>query len=72
MDNCVLTEVMKEWLKKLYLDAVEEHRAEAKNCHLFALGSETQEMSIQFEEMAGEHMEFAYILECLANELDLE
>lgn len=72
MDNIVLTENMKIWLKELYLKQAEEHREAAKNCHIFALGSETQESSVQFEEYADEHKEFAHILECLAKELDLE
>lgn len=72
MDNCVLTENMKIWLKELYLEQVTEHLATASNCHMFALGSETNESATQFEEFADEHREFAHILECLAKELELE
>jgi hypothetical protein len=72
MDNCALSETMKEWLKKLYLEGAKEHQEYASNCHLFALGSETQDGSIQFEEFADKHREFARILENLAEELDLE
>ena len=72
MDNVVLPETMKIWLKDLYLRAAEEHNEAAKNCHIFALGSETNEGAVQFEQFADEHKEFAHILECLAKEIDLE
>ena len=72
MDNCVLTENMKIWLKELYHDAAKEHLATASNCHIWSLGSDTQESEMQWEEYAEEHREFVHILECLANELDLE
>ena len=72
MDNCCLTENMVIWLKDLYFEAAEEHREAAKSCHIFALGSETNEGAVQFEQFADEHREFAHILECLAKELDLD
>lgn len=72
MDNIVLTERMKDWLKELYLEQAKQHISSASDCHIFALGSEIQEEAIQFDEMADEHREFAHILECLAKELDLE
>ena len=72
MDNIVLTERMKDWLKEIYLEQAREHRGLASNYHTFALGSETQEMATHFEEYAEECREFAHILECLAKELDLE
>lgn len=72
MENCALTENMVEWLKNLYLEAAKEERATASNYHLWALGAETQEMSEKFEEIAGEHMEFAHILGLLAKELELD
>jgi len=72
MDNCVLTETMKIWLKELYLKTATDHKDAAYTCHLWALGSEDNESATQWEIYADEHREFAHILECLANELDLE
>lgn len=72
MDNCVLTENMKTWLKELYKQEAKEHNAAASMCHTWALGSDTQESAVQWEGYADEHREFAHILECLANELDLD
>lgn len=72
MDKCTLTENMKIWLKRLYLEQAEEHLATASNCHLWALGSETTESATQFEEFAEEHRDFAHILRCMAEELNLE
>ena len=69
MDNCALTENMTSWLTDLYLNAADEEKRHASHCHLIALGSETQEESIQWETNADEHREFAHILECLAKEL---
>ena len=65
-----MTENMKLWLKKLYLEAADEHREAARNCHIFAMGSETQESAIQFESFADEHREFANKLEDLAKAIN--
>ena len=67
-----MTENMKLWLQKLYLEAADEHREAAKNCHIFALGSETQKSAVQFEAFADEHREFASILEDMAKEIDID
>ena len=71
MKSYTMTENMKLWLKKLYLDEAEEHREAAKNCHIFAMGSEKQESAVQFEHYADEHRAFASQLEALANEIDI-
>ena len=65
-----LTENMREWLKELYLNEAEEHRTAANNCHVWALGSPTQEGATQWTEYEHEHMEFAKTLEVMAKELD--
>lgn len=67
-----MTENMKLWLQKLYLDAADEHHEAAKNCHIFAMGSETQESAIQFEAYADEHREFVRILEGMAKEINFD
>ena len=72
MDNCVLTETMKIWLKELYLEKAKDHKETASNCHLWALGSDDAESAAQWEYYTEEHREFAHILECLAKELELD
>ena len=60
---------MKEWLKLLYLDAVEDHLVAASNERLWSLGSDTDEQAIMHMENAKEHWEFADILRDMANEI---
>ena len=64
-----MTENMKEWLKQLYLDAVEDHLVAASNERLWSLGSDTDEQAIMHMENAKEHWEFADILRDMANEI---
>lgn len=71
MDNCTLTETMKIWLKDIYLSNAKEFRGGASNLHLMALGSDGEDAT-QLEGYAEEQREFAHILECLAEELDLD
>ncbi len=67
-----MTENMKIWLKKLYLDAAEEHFGTADNEHLWALGAQNGEASMLHEMNAEEHREFASILTDMANEIEEE
>lgn len=66
----MLTENMKMWLQQMYRNEAKEQRGTAENCHIFALGSDTQEDAEQFEQFAEEHREFANILDAMADELD--
>ena len=66
----MLTENMKMWLQQMYRNEAKEQRGTASNCHIFALGSDTQEDAEQFEQFADEHREFANILENMAKELE--
>lgn len=72
MDNVVLTDRMKGWLKYLYLETAKGHNAAASNERCWARGSKTQEQAMQHEENAEEHREFEYVLKRLAAELDLD
>ena len=64
-----MTENMKEWLRQLYLDAVEDHLVTASNERLWSLGSDTDEQAVMHMENAKEHWEFADILRDMANEI---
>ena len=68
--NANLTENMIEWMKEMYLEAAKDELNTASNCHIFALGSDTQESVEQWEEYAEEHREYAEILKNMAEELD--
>ncbi len=68
--NVNLTENMIEWMKEMYLEAAKDELDTASNCHIFALGSDTQESVEQWEEYAEEHREYAEILKNMAEELD--
>lgn len=65
-----LTENMKIWLKKLYLDAAEEHLGAASNEHLWAIGAPTGEAATLHEMNAEEHREFAEILKSMASKIE--
>ena len=54
----------------MYLEAAKDELDTASNCHIFALGSDTQESVEQWEEYAEEHREYAEILKNMAEELD--
>lgn len=64
-----MTETMKIWLKKLYLDAAEQHYSAASNEHLWALGSDTNEEAAQHEYYADENRAFAMMLEDMAHNI---
>ena len=68
----MMTENMKIWLKKLYLEAAGDHLITANNEHLFALGSPTGEAAMLHEMNAEEHREFANILNYMANNIKEE
>lgn len=65
-----MSENMKIWLKRLYLEAAEEHRGAAQNEHLWALGSEG-EAAILHAQNSVEHVKFAEILTDMANSLEV-
>lgn len=65
----MMTENMKIWLKRLYLEAAEEHYGAASNEHLWALGAPTDEATMLHEMNANEHREFAMMLEYMANQI---
>lgn len=72
MENYSLTKRMEEWLARVYTTAAANHRSVANNCHLWALGSQTNREATYFEQAADEHREFARILEAMAKELEME
>ena len=65
-----MTETMKIWLKKLYLEAAEEHYGAASNEHLWALGSDDDEAAMLHEMNADENRAFAMILEDMAKKIE--
>ena len=65
----MMTENMKIWLKKLYLEAAEEHYGAASNEHLFAIGSDTDEAAMLHEMNADENRTFAMMLEDMAKKI---
>jgi hypothetical protein len=67
-----MTENMKIWLKKLYLDAAEQHLGAASNEHLWALGSDNNEAAMLHEMNADENRAFAMILQSMANNIEEE
>ena len=69
MNDYVLTENMKFWLKELYNDEAEEFYVGASNLHLMALGSEGESAG-QLESYAEEQRAFANILKSRANEIN--
>lgn len=72
MNNNILTENMKFWLKELYLNEAEEHRVAASNSHMWALGTNVPEAAAQWEGYAEEHREYVRILETMADEIDMD
>jgi hypothetical protein len=65
-----MTENMKLWLKRLYLEAAEEHRGTARNEHLWALGSEGEAAMLHAQNSV-EHVGFADMLTQMANDLEV-
>jgi hypothetical protein len=68
----MMTENMKIWLKKLYLNEANDHLETARFEHLCALGAPTDEASTLHEMNADEHRAFAMILETMANKIEEE
>ena len=64
-----MTENMKEWLRQLYLDAVEDHLVAASNERLWSKGSDTDEATLLHMQNAEEHWEFANTLREMADEI---
>ena len=67
-----MTENMKIWLKKLYLNEANDHLETARFEHLCALGAPTDEASMLHEMNADEHRAFANILKSMANKIEEE
>ena len=65
-----MTENMKLWLRRLYLEAAEQHRGAASNEHIWALGSEGEAAMLHAQNSV-EHVEFANILTEMANDLEV-
>ena len=65
-----MTENMKLWLKRLYMEAAEEHRGAASNEHIWALGSEGEAAMLHAQNSV-EHVEFADMLTQMANDLEV-
>lgn len=66
-----MTENMKIWLRRLYLEAAEEHRGAAQNEHLWALGSEGEAAMLHAQNSV-EHVKFADLLTAWAENLEDE
>lgn len=67
-----MTENMKSWLNELYLSEADNHLETAKNEHLWALGSSTDEAVMLHEMNADEHRMFANMLKAMANNIENE
>ena len=65
----MMTENQREWLKGLYRKAAENHLITASNEHLWALGSDSNEMAVMHEQNAEEHRDFANMLKNFANNI---
>ena len=65
----MITENQREWLKGLYRKAAENHLITASNEHLWALGSDSNEMAVMHEQNAEEHRDFANMLKNFANNI---
>ena len=64
-----MTENMKLWLRKLYLEAAEDHLVAASNEHLWALGAPSCEAAAMHEDNADENRAFAMMLREMADEI---
>lgn len=67
-----MTYNQKTWLKALYFNAASEFRDGARNMHIMAMGSETQESAVKLEQYADEQRQFAQVLTDMANEINIE
>ena len=68
----MLTENMKIWLKKLYLEEANDHLETARFEHLCALGSNGGEAAMLHEMNADEHRAFAMELQNMAKKIEEE
>jgi hypothetical protein len=60
---------MKEWLRQMYTEAVENHLIAASNERLWSLGSDTDEQAVMHMENAKEHWEFVDIIRQMIEEI---
>lgn len=65
----MMTENMRFWLRKLYLNEANDHLETARFEHLCALGAPNDEASMLHELNADEHRAFANMLKSMANEI---
>jgi hypothetical protein len=65
----MMTENMKLWLKHLYMEAAEQHRGTAQNENIWALGSEGEAAMLHAQNCV-EHVQFAQLLEKMAQDVD--
>jgi predicted NAD/FAD-binding protein len=65
-----MTENMKFWLKKLYLNEANDHLETARFEHLCALGSPNDAAAMLHEMNADEHRAFAKELQYMANKIE--
>ena len=63
---------MNLWLAQLYRAGHDEHIESAKNHHIWALGSKTDEESTYYELLSDEHRTFANMCKNMARELEAE
>lgn len=61
---------MNLWLAQLYRAGHDEHMELAKNHHIWALGSKTNEESVYYELLSDEHRAFANLCKNMARELE--
>ena len=65
-----MTENMKIWLKRLYMEAADDHLITASNERLWSQGSDNDEEATLHMKNAEEHWEFADILKEMAEEIE--
>lgn len=65
-----MTTQQKRWFNAIMQNAIAEYTGFARNMHLAAMGSQTQEESVQFEGSADEAREFASKLKNMMFEVD--
>lgn len=64
-----MTEMMKFWLRDMYLREADDHIETAKFEHLCALGCDTREIASMHESNADEHRAFAKLLKEMASQV---
>ena len=68
----MLDPTIRNYLIKLYRDGYKEHINEARNCHIWALGSNTNEESTQYELQCSKHRAFAKMCKEMAEKFEAE